>query len=113
MKFVRRPASTRSPTISNSSPSAITTEPIIPPGPANDWRQALAFRRTQIMIKTSTGISALALAASATTAANAQLVTTKQLPLPMAVAIATTAVETCKSQGYNVSVHVIGNMGEV
>ena len=65
------------------------------------------------MIKTSTGIAALALAASVTTAANAQLVTTKQLSLPMAVAIATTAVETCKSQGYNVSVHVIGNMGEV
>jgi len=65
------------------------------------------------MIKTSTGIAMLALAASVTTAANAQLVTTKQLSLPMAVAIATTAVETCKSQGYNVSVHVIGNMGEV
>jgi len=65
------------------------------------------------MIKTSTGIAALALAASVTSAANAQLVTTKQLSLPMAVAIATTAVETCKSQGYNVSVHVIGNMGEV
>ena len=65
------------------------------------------------MIKTSTGIATLALAASVTTAANAQLVTTKQLSLPMAVAIATTAVETCKSQGYNVSVHVIGNMGEV
>jgi uncharacterized protein GlcG (DUF336 family) len=31
----------------------------------------------------------------------------------MAVTIATTAVETCKAQGYNVSVHVIGNMGEV
>jgi len=65
------------------------------------------------MIKTSTGIAALALAASVTSAANAQLVTTKQLSLPIAVAIATTAVETCKSQGYNVSVHVIGNMGEV
>src|SRR5438477_8794840 len=65
------------------------------------------------MIKTSVGIAALALAASISTAANAQLVTTKQISLPMAVAIATTAVETCKAQGYNVSVHVIGNMGEV
>jgi uncharacterized protein GlcG (DUF336 family) len=65
------------------------------------------------MMKTSVGIAALALAASVTTTANAQLVTTKQLSLPMAVTIATTAVETCKAQGYNVSVHVIGNMGEV
>jgi len=65
------------------------------------------------MIKTSVGIAALALAASVTSTANAQLVTTKQLSLPMAVTIATTAIETCKAQGYAVSVHVIGNMGEV
>ena len=65
------------------------------------------------MIKTSVGIAALVLVAGVTTTANAQLVTTKHLSLPMAVTIATTAVETCKAQGYNVSVHVIGNMGEV
>jgi uncharacterized protein GlcG (DUF336 family) len=65
------------------------------------------------MIKTSVGIAALALACGITTTANAQLVTAKQISLPMAVTIATTAVETCKAQGYNVSVHVIGNMGEV
>ena len=65
------------------------------------------------MIKTSVGIAALALAVGVTTTANAQLVTTKQISLPMAITIATTAVETCKAQGYNVSVHVIGNMGEV
>ena len=65
------------------------------------------------MIKTSVGIAALALAASVTTAANAQLVTTKHLTLPIAATIATTAMETCKSQGYNVSVHIIGDMGEV
>ena len=64
------------------------------------------------MIKTSLGIAALALAASVT-AANAQVVTSKQLSLATAITIATTAVETCKAQGYNVSVHVIGNMGEV
>jgi uncharacterized protein GlcG (DUF336 family) len=45
--------------------------------------------------------------------AHAQLVTIKQLSLPIAATIATTAMETCKSQGYNVSVHIIGNMGEV
>ena len=62
------------------------------------------------MIKTS--VAALALAASVT-AANAQVVTSKHISLPMAVTIATTAIETCKAQGYNVSVHVIGNMGEI
>ena len=31
----------------------------------------------------------------------------------MAVTIAQTAVQTCSQQGYRVSVHVIGNMGEV
>jgi uncharacterized protein GlcG (DUF336 family) len=68
-----------------------------------------------MMIKTSFGIAGLSLALACTVvpSANAQLVTTKQISLPMAVTIATTAVETCKAQGYNVSVHVIGNMGEV
>jgi uncharacterized protein GlcG (DUF336 family) len=65
------------------------------------------------MLKTSGGLAALAFAGFVTSAAHAQLVTTKQLSLPMAVAIATTAMETCKAQGYRVSVHVIGNMGEV
>jgi len=65
------------------------------------------------MIKTLCGVAALATACVATTGANAQLVTTKQLSLPMAVTIAQTAIETCKQQGYNVSVHVIGNMGEI
>ena len=65
------------------------------------------------MTKISVGLAALALACGATTVANAQLVTAKQISLPMAITIATTAVETCKAQGYNVSVHVIGNMGEV
>jgi uncharacterized protein GlcG (DUF336 family) len=65
------------------------------------------------MIKISSGIAVLALACGFSTGGNAQLVTSKQLSLPMAVTIATTAVETCKAQGYRVSVHVIGNMGEV
>ena len=65
------------------------------------------------MLNISSGISALALAGCAATAAHAQIVATKHLSLPIAVAIATTAIETCKAQGYRVSVHVIGNMGEV
>src|SRR5499427_5836124 len=65
------------------------------------------------MIKSVCGIAALATACSLTSGANAQLITTKQLSLPVAVAIAQTAIQTCKQQGYNVSVHVIGNMGEI
>jgi uncharacterized protein GlcG (DUF336 family) len=65
------------------------------------------------MIKTTVGIATLALACSLAIGAQAQLVTTKHLTLPIAATIATTAMETCKSQGYNVSVHIIGDMGEV
>jgi len=65
------------------------------------------------MIKTTIGAATLALACSFAIGANAQLVTIKQLSLPIAATIATTAMETCKAQGYAVSVHIIGNMGEV
>ena len=65
------------------------------------------------MIKTTIGVATLALACGLAAGAHAQLVTIKQLSLPIAATIATTAMETCKSQGYNVSVHIIGNMGEV
>jgi len=65
------------------------------------------------MIKTTVGIATLASACSVAIGAHAQLVTVKQLSLPIAATIGTTALQTCKAQGYNVSVHVIGNMGEV
>jgi uncharacterized protein GlcG (DUF336 family) len=65
------------------------------------------------MIKFTVGAATLALACSLAIGAHAQLVTTKHLSLPIAATIATTAMETCKSQGYAVSVHIIGNMGEV
>ena len=65
------------------------------------------------MIKITIGTATLALACSLAIGANAQLVTTKHLSLPIAATIGTTAMETCKAQGYNVSVHVIGDMGEV
>jgi uncharacterized protein GlcG (DUF336 family) len=65
------------------------------------------------MIKTTVGITTLALACGLAIGAHAQLVTSKHLTLPIAATIATTAMETCKTQGYNVSVHIIGDMGEV
>jgi uncharacterized protein GlcG (DUF336 family) len=65
------------------------------------------------MIKITIGTATLALACSFAISANAQIVTTKHLSLPIAATIATTAMATCKAQGYAVSVHIIGNMGEV
>jgi len=47
------------------------------------------------------------------TAANAQLITHKDISLAMATTMAQTAIETCKGNGYNVSVHVLGRDGEV
>jgi uncharacterized protein GlcG (DUF336 family) len=56
---------------------------------------------------------AAALACGVAATANAQLVTHKDLTLAMATTIALTAIETCKGQGYNVSVNVLGREGEV
>lgn len=45
--------------------------------------------------------------------AGAQLITTKNLSASMAMTMAQTAIETCKTNGYKVSVTVVGNNGEV
>ena len=58
------------------------------------------------------GLSLAAMVAGAVSV-NAQLVANKDLSLPMALTIAQTAIETCKSQGYNVSAHVLGRNGEI
>jgi len=52
---------------------------------------------------------ALGLAGSA----NAQLLAHKDLSVGVATTIANTAITTCKQQGYNVSVHVLGREGQV
>jgi len=67
------------------------------------------------MFQTAYRLAGLALASALAggTAANAQLVTHKDLTLAMAITMATTAIETCKTQGYSVSVHVVGRNGEV
>jgi uncharacterized protein GlcG (DUF336 family) len=46
-------------------------------------------------------------------AAKAELLVHKDIPLAIATTIARTAIETCKAQGYNVSVHVLGREGQV
>jgi uncharacterized protein GlcG (DUF336 family) len=67
------------------------------------------------MSHTTYRIAALALvsALAGGISANAQLLTHKDLSLGMAITMATTAIETCKSQGYAVSVNVLGRNGEV
>jgi len=57
----------------------------------------------------------LALAAAATLASPvcAQLLNHKDLSLATALTIATTAMETCKAQGYRVSATIVGRNGEV
>ena len=45
--------------------------------------------------------------------ASAELITEKNLSIDMAMAMAQTAYETCKAQGYHVSVHVIDRAGLV
>ena len=57
------------------------------------------------------GISGLGLAFAAP--ADAQLLVRKDLSLAAALSIATTAADLCKSQGYTVSVTVVGRNGEV
>jgi uncharacterized protein GlcG (DUF336 family) len=54
-------------------------------------------------------IATIALASQA----NAQLLNHKDLSLATALAIATTAGETCKGQGYRVTVAVVGRTGEI
>ncbi len=54
-----------------------------------------------------------ALACVAAGSAQAQVLAHKDISLAMATTMAMTAIETCKGQGYNVSVNVVGREGEV
>jgi len=68
------------------------------------------------MSKTShriAGVSLGAALAGLAGSANAQLLTHKDLSLAMATTIAQTAIDSCKAQGYAVSVHVLGREGQV
>jgi uncharacterized protein GlcG (DUF336 family) len=55
----------------------------------------------------------LGLAAALVTPTSAQLLSHKDLSMATALTIATTAIETCKGQGYRVSATVLGRNGEV
>ncbi|MBV8752870.1 MAG: heme-binding protein, partial [Hyphomicrobiales bacterium] len=58
-------------------------------------------------------LAAAALLAAATTPAQAELLARKDLSMETALTTATTAIETCKTQGYRVSATVVGRNGEI
>jgi uncharacterized protein GlcG (DUF336 family) len=65
------------------------------------------------MFKYADGLVAVGLAAALASPTNAQLLARKDLSLATALSIATTAIETCKTNGYAVSVTVVGRNAEV
>jgi uncharacterized protein GlcG (DUF336 family) len=60
-----------------------------------------------------TGLGVVGLGLAFAAPADAQLLARKDLSLAAALTIATTAADLCKSQGYTVSVTVVGRNGEV
>jgi uncharacterized protein GlcG (DUF336 family) len=58
-------------------------------------------------------LCAAALLAAVATPANAELLAHKDLSMETALTIATTAIATCKAQGYRVSATVVGRAGEI
>jgi uncharacterized protein GlcG (DUF336 family) len=67
---------------------------------------SFGFRHAAAVLA-ATGLSALA------TPASAQLLSHKDLTSSIAMTIAQTAIETCKANGYSVSVTVVGRSGEM
>src|SRR6266436_1724838 len=73
-------------------------------------RGAFTGRKPMSIAYRPAGIGVAALLA---TPASAQLLAHKDLSMATALTIATTAIETCKGQGYRVSATVVGRGGEV
>jgi len=58
-------------------------------------------------------MAGIALAGAISSPANAQLLNQKAIPAAMAITIAQTAIDTCKTNGFAVSVSVVGRSGEL
>jgi len=58
-------------------------------------------------------LSAVPLVCALSVPANADLLTQKAIPAAMALSIAQVAIDTCKTNGYAVSVSVVGRAGEL
>lgn len=59
------------------------------------------------------GLSVVSLACALSAPASAQLLNQKAIPAAMAMTIAQAAIDTCKTNGYAVSVSVVGRSGEL
>src|SRR5215469_10465522 len=64
-------------------------------------------------MKATSILAGLGMMASLAMPASAQLLAHKDLSLATALTIATTAIETCKGQGYKVSATILGREGQV
>ena len=64
-------------------------------------------------MSTAYRLAGFGLAAMLATPASAQLLAHKDLSMATALTIATTAIETCKGQGYRVSATIVGRNGEI
>src|SRR5256885_3910955 len=88
-------------------------------GPRNDIGSSRTARlgRNDIQGRTSMRtllhLSVLPLVCPLSVPASAQLLNQKAIPAAMAITIAQTAIDTCKTNGYAVSVSVVGRSGEV
>jgi uncharacterized protein GlcG (DUF336 family) len=60
-----------------------------------------------------TCIAGIVLAGAISSSANAQLLNQKAIPANMAITIAQTVIDTCKGNGYAVSVSIVGRAGEL
>jgi len=58
-------------------------------------------------------MAGIALAGAISSPANAQLLNQKAIPAAMAITIAQTAIDICKTNGFAVSVSVVGRSGEL
>ena len=64
-------------------------------------------------MKATSILAGLGMVAALAMPASAQLLAHKDLSLATALTIATTAIETCKGQGYRVSATIVGREGQV
>src|SRR5215469_4779892 len=64
-------------------------------------------------MKATSILAGLGMMAALAMPASAQLLAHRDLSLAIALTIATTAIETCKGQGYRVSATIVGREGQV
>lgn len=64
-------------------------------------------------MRTLACVAGIALAGAISFPANAQLIEQKSLSTAMTMTMAQVAMDTCKANGYRVSVTIVGNVGEV